>query len=41
MRLYYKPLSTYCQKVMIAFNEKGTAYEPKIAGLMSAEGCAS
>ncbi len=41
MKLYYNPLSTYCQKVMIAFNEKGIAYEPKIVDLMSAEGRAS
>jgi glutathione S-transferase len=41
MKLYYNPLSTYCQKVMIAFNEKGIAYEPHVVDLMSAEGRAS
>jgi len=41
MNLYYNPLSTYCQKVMIAFNEKGIAYEPHIVDLMSAEGRAA
>jgi len=35
MKLYYNPLSTYSQKVMIAFNEKGLAYEPEIVNLMS------
>jgi glutathione S-transferase len=41
MKLYYNPLSTYSQKVMIAFNEKGIAYEPHIVDLMSAEGRAA
>jgi len=41
MKLYYNPLSTYCQKVMIAFNEKGVAYEPQLVDLMSAEGRAA
>lgn len=35
MKLYYNPLSTYSQKVMIAFNEKGLAYEPETVNLMS------
>jgi glutathione S-transferase len=35
MKLYYNPLSTYSQKVLIAFNEKGLAYEPEIVNLMS------
>ena len=37
MKLYYNPLSTYSQKVMIAFNEKGIAYEPQLVDMMSAE----
>lgn len=41
MKLYYNPLSTYCHKVMIAFNEKGIAYEPHVVDLMSAEGRAA
>jgi glutathione S-transferase len=41
MKLYYNPLSTYCQKVMIAFNEKGIAYEPEIVNLMTPEGRAA
>jgi len=41
MKLYYNPLSTYCQKVMIAFNEKGIAYEPQVVDLTSAEGRAA
>jgi glutathione S-transferase len=41
MKLYYNPLSTYSQKVMIAFNEKGIAYEPEVVNLMSAESRAS
>jgi glutathione S-transferase len=38
MKLYYNPLSTYSQKVMIACNEKGIAYEPEVVDLMSPEG---
>jgi glutathione S-transferase len=41
MKLYYNPLSTYSQKVMIAFNEKGIAYEPHVVDLMSPEGRAA
>jgi glutathione S-transferase len=37
MKLYYNPLSTYSQKVMIAFNEKGIAYTPEVVNLMSPE----
>ena len=37
MKLYYNPLSTYSQKVMIAFNEKGISYEPETVDLTSAE----
>ncbi len=41
MKLYYNPLSTYSQKVMIAFNEKGIAYESQLVDLMSPEGRAA
>jgi glutathione S-transferase len=41
MKLYYSPLSTYSQKAMIAFNEKGIAYEPQLVDLFSAEGRAA
>ena len=41
MKLYYNPLSTYCQKVMIAFNEKGITYEPIFVNLMTPEGRAA
>jgi len=37
MKLYYNPLSTFSQKVMIAFNEKGIAYEPVVVNLQSPE----
>jgi len=37
MQLYYNPLSTYSQKVMIAFNEKGIVYDPVVVNLASAE----
>ena len=30
MILYYHPLSSYCWKVLIAFYENGTAFEPKM-----------
>jgi glutathione S-transferase len=34
MKLYFNPLSTYSQKVQIAFNEKGLDYEPHVVWLM-------
>ncbi len=34
MKLYYNPMSTYSQKAMIAFNEKGIAFEPQVVSLM-------
>jgi len=37
MKLYYSPLSTYSQKVLIAFHEKGIAYEPEVVNLASPE----
>ncbi len=41
MKLYYSPLSTYSQKALIAFNEKGIAYEPQLVDLFSPEGRAA
>jgi glutathione S-transferase len=41
LKLYYNPLSTYSQKAMIAFNEKGVAYESNVVNLMSPEGRAA
>lgn len=37
MKLYYHPLSTYCQKVLIALYEKGLEFEPEIVNLMDEE----
>ena len=37
MKLYYYPLSTYSQKVLIALNEKHLSVEKEIIDLMSAE----
>lgn len=34
MRLHFHPLSTYSQKVLIAFHEKGVPFEPAIVDLM-------
>ena len=34
MKLYYNPMSTYCQKVLIAFHETGIKFEPEILNLM-------
>jgi len=34
MKLYYHPLSTYAQKVLIALYEKGIEFEPEIVDLM-------
>jgi glutathione S-transferase len=35
MKLYYSPLSTYSQKALLAFYEKGVKFEPQIVNLMS------
>ncbi len=37
MKLYYHPLSTYSQKVLIALYEKGLEFEPNIVQLMDPE----
>lgn len=37
MKFYYHPLSTYCQKVLIALYEKGLEFEPEIVNLMDEE----
>ena len=34
MKLYYHPLSTYSQKALIAFHEKGVDFEAEIVNLM-------
>lgn len=34
MKLYYVPVSTYCQKVMTAFHEKGVDYEGVMVDFM-------
>ncbi len=34
MKLYYHPVSSYSQKVVMAFNEKGLAFERAIVSLM-------
>jgi len=41
MKLYYNPLSTFSQKVMIAFNEKSISYTPEVVNLMSPDGRAA
>ena len=41
MKLYYNPLSTYSQKALIAFYEKGVKFEPQLVNLMSPEGKAA
>ncbi len=37
MKLYYNPISTYSQKVLIALYEKGLEFEPEIVHLMDPE----
>lgn len=37
MKLYYHPLSTYAQKTLIAFHEKGVSFQPEIVELMNPE----
>jgi glutathione S-transferase len=34
MKLYYHPISTYSQKVLIAFAEKGLSFTPEIVDIM-------
>ena len=34
MKLYYNPLSTYCQKVLLAFYEKDIEFEKEVINLM-------
>lgn len=41
MKLYYNPLSTYSQKALIAFHEKGIAFEPQVVDFFSPEGRAA
>jgi glutathione S-transferase len=41
MKLYYNPLSTYSQKVLIAFYEKQIEFEPILVSLMSPDGRAA
>ena len=41
MKFYYNPISTYSQKALVAFFEKGVAFEPNVVNLMSPEGRAS
>ena len=38
MKLYFHPLSTYSQKTVIAFHEKGVPFEPQIVNLMDPAG---
>jgi glutathione S-transferase len=38
MKLYYHPRSSFSQKVLLAFHEKGVAFEPVIIPLAEAEG---
>jgi glutathione S-transferase len=33
LTLHYHPLSSYCQKVLIAFYENGTPFTPNIVNL--------
>ncbi len=37
MKLYYNPISTYSQKTLLAFYEKGIEFEPNIVKLMDPE----
>lgn len=38
MKLYYHPLSTYSQKTLMAFYEKGVSFTPEIVSLMDPAG---
>ncbi|MDH3613183.1 MAG: glutathione S-transferase family protein [Gammaproteobacteria bacterium] len=37
MKFYYHPISSYCQKVLVAMYEKGIEFEPHIVALMDPE----
>lgn len=37
MKFYYHPISSYCQKVLVAMYEKGVEFEPHIIELMDPE----
>jgi len=37
MKLYYNPISTYSQKVLIALYEKGLDFDSEIVNLMDAD----
>lgn len=37
MRFYYHPISSYCQKVLVAMYEKGIEFEPHVIALMDPE----
>ena len=38
LKLYFHPLSSYCQKVLIALYENDTPFEPQLVDLMSEQG---
>ena len=38
LKLYFHPLSSYCQKALIALYENDTPFEPQIVDLMSEQG---
>lgn len=38
LKFYFHPLSSYCQKVLIALYENDTPFEPQIVDLMSEQG---
>ena len=37
MKFYYHPISSYCQKVLVAMYEKGIEFEPHVIALMDPE----
>ena len=41
LKLYFHPLSSFCQKVLVALYENGTPFEPEIVNLMDPEGNAA
>lgn len=41
MKLYYHPISTYSQKVLIALYEKGLDFDPEVVQLMDPDGRAN
>ena len=41
LKLYFHPLSSFCQKALVALYENGTPFEPQIVDLFDAKSSAA